>query len=87
MNRIERFKGEILELKNDSSHRACLRIHSILNSNNKLFSEALEPVHFQMILKNFEDLSNRSLKEVSSAQYKDEFRKSFENLSFHLNRV
>ncbi|MDI1353687.1 MAG: hypothetical protein PSX36_02125 [bacterium] len=84
---MERLKGEILDLKMDISHRSSLRIHSILHSNSQLFSETLDPDYFQLILKNFEALSNMSLKDSTTPHYKDEYKKNFENLSFHLNRV
>jgi hypothetical protein len=87
MAMLEQLIEEIKELKNEVNHRSALKIFSILDNNKKLFIEKMDPDYFAAILKNFEDISYSSPKEYGTENYKREYQKYFESLSFHLNRI
>jgi hypothetical protein len=84
---LEHLIEEIGALCNETNHRATLRIFNILDSNRKLFLEKIDKDIFNLILKNFEHLSEIHSREYGTENYKNEYRRYYENLRFHLNKI
>lgn len=74
-----------MEQKLNVPRKASAEIYKILDNNSKLFLQHVEPDIFQMILTRFEDLFNSN--DFNSANYKDEFEKSFSLLDFYLRKI
>ena len=87
MGRLEQLIEEINGLKKESTRRAALQIYTILDNNRKLFLEEIDSDYFSPIENNFERLSNASAREYNSPEYKRDFERAAELLSFHLNRI
>jgi hypothetical protein len=87
MDRVEQIIEEIGELRNETNHRAALRIYNLLAYNRKLFLERMDPENFNYLTKGFEEISNSSLTAYNSESFKREYSKIFESLLFHLNRI
>jgi hypothetical protein len=87
MGRIQQLIGEISELKKEANHRNALQIHQILANNKPLFLQQIDPDYFNPVFTTFERLSNAGPAEYNSENFKREFERSSELLSFHLNRI
>lgn len=87
MQKVQQLIEEIKELKNDVSHRAALRVFSLLENNRKLFLEKMDAADFNYLLKCFEEISNSNTKDYGTAAYKNEYLKQFELLLFHMDKI
>lgn len=87
MSRLDQLIGEIRELKNETNHRAALRILQVLENNKKLFSEKIEEDYLQLAIRNFETLCDTPSRDYHSASYIRDFQKYYESLMFHLDKV
>lgn len=85
--RIHDLINEIQELKNTTPRKAAFDIYNILENNKSLFQEKLDNDVFQQLLNAFENMAYAGAAEFNSAQYKDDFLKSYNLLSFYLNKV
>lgn len=87
MERIRQIIEEIKDLEKDATHRATLRIYSLLENNRRLFLEKMETDDFEHLLAGFEALTERSPVDYATSAYKDDFRKNYQALAFYLNRI
>lgn len=85
--RIHDLINEIHELKNATPRKAAFDIYNILENNKTLFQEKLDGDVFQQLLNAFENMAYAGAQEFNSSQYKDDFLKSYNLLSFYLNKV
>lgn len=87
MARIDQLINEIKELRKESNHRSVLRIYNLLENNKKLFLEKMDAGTFNLILGNFENLSQVASKEYNTTGYVRSYENYFESLLFYLNRI
>ncbi len=87
MLRLNGIIDEIKELKKESNHRSALKIVSLLECNHKLFQAKLDPLDYNFMLRNFEELSHTQSKDYNSAGFARDYEKHFESLLFHLNKI
>lgn len=87
MARLEQMIDEIKGLKNETNHRASLRILSLIQNNKKLFLEEVDPDYLEMAIGNFEGLCDSPSREYNSNSYIRDYEKYYESLMFHLNKV
>ncbi len=85
--RIHDLINEIQELKNTTPRKAAFDIYNILENNKTLFAEVMDKDVFRQILNDFEKMAYAGAAEFNSSHYKDDFQKSFNLLSFYLNKV
>ncbi len=87
MGRIDQLIEEINGLKKESTRRSALQIYTILDNNRILFLEEIDRDYFTPIENSFGRLSNANAQEYNSPEYKRDFERAAELLSFHLNRI
>ena len=87
MGRIQQLIEEISEYRNETNHRAALRIYNLLENNKKLFLTTIEPEVFKLFVKNFEELASTNLVDQKSSSFKRDYSRSFESLYFHLQKI
>ena len=85
--RIHDLINEIQELGGTTPRKAAFDIYNILENNKILFGDKLDADVFKQILNSFEKLAYAGAAEFNSSNYKDEFQKSYNLLSFYLGRV
>lgn len=85
--RIHDLINEIHELSRNTPRKAAFDIYNILENNKTLFVSAMDPDTFHQILNQFEKMAYAGAIEFNSPQYKDEFRKTYNLLSFYLGKI
>ena len=78
---------EILELKNDRSHRAALRIYSILDDNRNLFIRKIDKDMYNQLLVGFQGLAYFNPGQYNSDAFRSEFSRYYESLSYYISKV
>jgi hypothetical protein len=87
MQKIHQLIEEIKDLRTDVSHRSALRVFSLLENNQKLFLEKMDPMDFNFLLKSFEEISNSRSVDYGTPRYKSDYQKNFELLLFHFSKI
>ena len=85
--RIHDLISEIQELGGSTPRKAAFDIYNILENNKVLFNTSMDEDVFAQILKDFEKMAYANASEFNSSYYKDDFLKSYNLLSFYLNKV
>jgi hypothetical protein len=85
--RLHDLINEIHELSNNTPRKAAFDIYNILENNKALFEPTMDPDTFRQILNSFEKMAYAGAAEFNSPNYKDEFQKSYNLLSFYLNKI
>ncbi len=79
--------NEIKELSKNTPRKAAFDIYNILENNKTKFEGKMDADTFDHILNSFEKLAFAGAAEFNSPQYKDEFEKQYNLLSFYLNKI
>jgi hypothetical protein len=87
MARIHQLISEIGELKQETHHRAVLKILGILENNKALFRENMDPDYLNLVIKDFAGLCDTPPRDHQSPSYIREYQRCFDSLMFHLNRI
>ncbi|MBL7932873.1 MAG: hypothetical protein JNL60_13270 [Bacteroidia bacterium] len=87
MAKIDQLIEDIREMKNETTRRSAHRIFNMLEGHKREFSGKIDSDYLELALKTFEALSEASAGESQTEDYKREFKKSYEGLLFHLNRI
>lgn len=85
--RIHDLINEIQSLSTNTPRKAAFDIYTILENNKNLFADCMDADTFNQILNAFEKLAYAGSAEFNTANYKDDFQKSYSLLSFYLNKV
>jgi hypothetical protein len=85
--RIHDLINEIHELSRNTPRKAAFDIYNILENNKVLFESTMDTYTFRQILNSFEKMAYAGAAEFNSPYYKEEFQKSYNLLSFYLNKV
>jgi hypothetical protein len=85
--RLHDLINEIHGLSKSTPRKAAFDIYNILENNKPLFSGCLDEDVFRQILQAFEKLAYANASEFNSPRYKEEFLKTYNLLSFYLNKV
>lgn len=78
---------EIKELRNEVTLRSAVRIYSILNDNRDFFCSKMDKDSYSTILKGYESFAYGPPVNAGSKEFKEEYAKLFEALSYHLERI
>lgn len=78
---------EILSLKDERTHRSALRIQSILNDNPELFTSTFGPDLYRDFSSGFDLIAGSRAGYFGTEQFKSDFGKQIESLSYYLNRI
>jgi hypothetical protein len=79
--------NEIKDLKDQPTHRSCMIIFGLLEKNRNRFLQNMDPDDYNSVHKLFERLSEASLNEYSSAQYRSDYDRAHNLLLFYLDRI
>jgi len=85
--RIHDLINEIQELGGTTPRKASFDIYNILENNKNLFADKLDADVLKQILNSFEKLAYAGAVEFNSVNYKDEFQKTYNLLSFYLGKI
>ena len=85
--RVHDLINEIQGLQNATPRKAAFDIYNILENNKLLFVTKIDEGVFSPILKAFEKMAYANSSEFNTSSYKDEFLKSYNLLSFYLDKV
>ena len=85
--RIHDLINEIQELGGSTPRKAAFDIYNILENNKVLFVTKIDEDVFSPILNAFEKMAYANSSEFTTSSYKEEFLKSYNLLSFYLDRV
>lgn len=85
--RLHDLINEIHELQNNTPRKAAFDIYNILENNKMLFAPVMDADVFEQLLKSFENMAYAGAAEFNSPHYKDDFQKSYNLLSFYLDKV
>ncbi len=85
--RIHDLINEIQEMSSNTPRKAAFDIYNVLENNKTMFSAAMDAGTFAQILNTFEKLAYSSAAEFNTPQYKEEFQKVYNLLSFYLSKV
>jgi len=87
MRKIQQLIEEIKGLKMEANHKSALRVHTLLENNQKLFLEKMDPTDFNYLLRSFNDIVNSNARDYYTDRYKSAYTKQFELLLFHLDKI
>lgn len=85
--RLHDLINEIKELSTNTPRKAAFDIYNILENNKTLFAPVMDADVFRQILNSFEKMAYANASEFNSSSYKDDFLKSYNLLSFYLDKV
>lgn len=87
MQKVRQLVEEIRELREEVNHRAALRICAILENNRRLFLEKMDADDFTYLLRLFQEIADTPARDFGTDYYKDNYRRSFGLLLFHLDKI
>jgi len=85
--RLNHLINEIKELSQNTPRKAAFDIYNLLENNKTLFLTSIDADVFNQVLNSFEKMAYANANEFNTPQYKDEFQKTYNLLSFYLDRV
>ncbi len=78
---------EIKDLKKEPTLRSALRIYTIMNDNKDFFCAVIDKDSYNAILKRYEAFAYGLPIQAGSTEFKEEYNKLFESISYQLERV
>ena len=85
--RLPELIDEIKTLRRFPSHKSTMDICRMLENNRKKFLEKMDSGDFNMVLSNFENLSNSKPTEYDSESYVRAYEQAHSIMSFYLDRI
>ena len=87
MAKIDQLIEDIREMRNEINRRSAQRIFKMLEGHKREFSGKIDSDYLELAIKTFESLSEVTSGQAETEEYKREFKKGYEGLLFHLNRI
>lgn len=77
---------EIRSFRDQAVHRSTSEICRLLENNQPLFLNKMDPDNFRLILNDFKELDARPARDYGSGSFKRDYEKSYNLLMFYLEK-
>jgi hypothetical protein len=78
---------EINDLRAEPTHRSALRIYNLLEHNKDFFVKNFDGDFYKLIYQNFEELANYRPTDAASTEFKEEYNKFYQMLSYRIDKL